>query len=91
MSGFWIRIAPTGCVEGSVYASALKADSSEEAHREFTPRVGDRRRETQEGWRHDRVERDEWKRRAKPCLMGECRHPDYQGRPLADVPTGGAL
>lgn len=65
---FWIRIHPSGCVIGSVYPSALKADTADAAHKEFTPRAADRRRETAEGYRHERITHDEWKRRAEPCL-----------------------
>lgn len=71
---FWIRINPAGCVTGSVYPSALKTDTTDGAHKEFTPRAADRRRETAEGWRHERVDGDEWNRRAKPCFTGHCRH-----------------
>lgn len=71
--GFWIRIAPNGCVTGSVYASMV-GDLQEDAHKEFTPKVADRRREASEGWRHERVDRAEWQRRARPCLLGECQH-----------------
>lgn len=74
---FWIRINPAGCVEGSVYPSALKTDTAEDAHKEFTPRAADRRRETAQGWRHERISHDEWKRRAEPCLTGRCAHRTY--------------
>lgn len=90
MSGFWIRIAPTGCVYGSIHEESV-GQLNDDAHKEFTPRIADRRREAAEGWRHELVSRHEWDRRAKPCLHGECRHPDYQGRTLVDVPTGEAL
>lgn len=71
---FWIRIDPDGCVTGSVYPSALTADTAAAAHKEFTSRVADRRRETAQGWRHERIGRDEWQRRARPCLTGTCTH-----------------
>jgi hypothetical protein len=74
MSGFWIRIDPKGCVIGSVYASVLETDDARGAHKEFTETVADREREIAEGYRHERVERPEWQRRAKPCLLGQCQH-----------------
>lgn len=84
MAGFWIRIAPTGCVYGSVHEESVGA-LAEDAHKEFTPRIADRRREAAEGWRHELVGRDEWKRRAEPCFRGRCTHGSYQGRDVADV------
>lgn len=74
MSGFWIRINPQGCVEGSVYASVLAEDSAQGAHARFVPERPTRLYEAAHGWRHERVDRDEWDRRAKPCLLGECNH-----------------
>lgn len=71
--GFWIRIAPNGCVFGSVLENAV-GPLAEDAHKEFTPRVADRRREAAQGWRHELVGREEWKRRAEPCLRGQCGH-----------------
>ena len=70
---FWIRRNPTGCVTGSVrveYVGLLTDD----AHKEFTPRIADRRREAAEGWRHELMTRDEWDRHAKPCLLRQCNH-----------------
>lgn len=83
MSGFWIRIDPVGHVVGSVYASVV-GDLAEDAHKQFTPKVTDRRREASEGYQHERVERGEWQRRARPCLLRECRH--YSWRNVKDVP-----
>lgn len=83
MAGFWIRIAPTGCVYGSVHEESV-GQLAEDAHKEFTPRIADRRREAAEGWRHELVGRDEWKRRAEPCFMGRCSHASYQGRAVED-------
>ncbi|MFE5368109.1 hypothetical protein [Streptomyces mirabilis] len=71
---FWIRINPQGCVTGSVYASALGEDSTEGAHAEFVPERPTRLYEAAHGWRHERVDRAEWKRRAEPCLVGDCQH-----------------
>jgi hypothetical protein len=73
MAGFWIRINPQGCVYGSV-AEEYVGPLAEDAHKEFTPRVADRRREAAQGWRHELVGRTEWERRAKPCLLGACQH-----------------
>lgn len=84
MSGFWIRIAPTGCVYGSVLEEYV-GPLAEDAHKEFTPKVADRRKEAAAGWRHELVGREEWKRRAEPCLVNRCNHPSYQGRALADL------
>ncbi|MFB7162283.1 hypothetical protein [Streptomyces sp. NPDC056242] len=74
MAGFWIRINPNGCVIGSVYASVLETDDARGAHEEFTPAPADRDRESAEGYRHERVHRLEWQRRAKPCLLRQCNH-----------------
>lgn len=73
MAGFWIRIDPTGCVDGSIHEEIV-GPLAEDAHKEFTPRVADRRREAALGWRHELVTRAEWNRRAKPCLLRQCRH-----------------
>ena len=70
---FWIRIAPDGCVHGSALGEYV-GTLAEDAHKEFTPRVKDRRREAAEGWRHELVGHDEWKRRAEPCLLRKCGH-----------------
>lgn len=70
---FWIRINPQGCVEGSAlgeYVGPLVDD----AHKQFTPKIRDRRREAAEGYRHELVGHDEWRQRAEPCLMGQCEH-----------------
>jgi hypothetical protein len=70
---FWIRINPQGCVEGSAlgeYVGPLVDD----AHKQFTPRIRDRRREAAEGYRHELVGHAEWKTRAEPCLRGQCEH-----------------
>jgi len=74
VSGFWIRINPQGCVEGSVYASFLNEDSAQGAHAEFVPERATRLYEAAHGWRHERVDRAEWERRAEPCLRGDCQH-----------------
>lgn len=73
MAGFWIRIDPSGCVHGSVLEEYV-GPLAEDAHKEFTPRVADRRREAAQGWRHELVGREEWKRRAQPCLTGCRKH-----------------
>ena len=86
--GFWIRIDPAGCVFGSVREDFV-GSLAEDAHKEFTPKVADRRREAAEGWRLELVGRNEWDRRAKPCLMGECDH--LAGRRVQTVQTGGVL
>lgn len=73
---FWIRINPEGCVTGSVLADYV-GQLTEDAHKEFTPRVADRRKEATAGWRHELVKYDEWTRRAQPCLVRQCSHPQY--------------
>ncbi|MGW2844412.1 hypothetical protein [Streptomyces sp. NPDC001274] len=70
---FWIRITPEGCVTGSVLAAYI-GQLAEDAHKEFTPRIADRRKEAAAGWRHELIGRDEWARRARPCLTGQCSH-----------------
>ncbi|MFJ2279168.1 hypothetical protein ACIOEZ_34030 [Streptomyces sp. NPDC087866] len=71
---FWIRINPEGCVTGSVLA-AYVGRLAEDAHKEFTPRIADRRKEAAAGWQHELIGHDEWTRRAKPCLTWQCSHP----------------
>jgi hypothetical protein len=70
---FWIRINPQGCVEGSALGEYV-GPLVEDAHKQFTPRVRDRRREAAEGYRHELVGHDEWRQRAEPCLLGQCQH-----------------
>jgi hypothetical protein len=70
---FWIRINPQGCVTGSALGEYI-GRLVEDAHKEFTPRVADRRREAAEGWRHELVGHEEWKQRAETCLRGRCSH-----------------
>lgn len=74
-AGFWIRIHPSGCVHGSVLEEYV-GPLAEDAHKEFTPKVADRRKEAATGWRYELVGRTEWDRRAKPCLTGKCNHRD---------------
>lgn len=73
MSGCWIRIAPNGCIRGSVHEDFV-GQLAEDAHKEFTPLIKDRRREATEGWRHELISLDEWDRRARACLTGRCQH-----------------
>ena len=70
---FWIRIDPRGHVEGSALGEYV-GPLVEDAHKQFTPRVRDRRREATEGYRHELVSHDEWKQRAELCLRGQCQH-----------------
>ena len=70
---FWIRIDPQGHVEGSALGEYV-GPLVEDAHKQFTPRVRDRRREAVEGYRHELVGHDEWKQRAEACLRGQCQH-----------------
>jgi len=70
---FWVRYNPAGCATGSVrvaYVGLLPDD----AHKEFTPKVADRRREAAEGWRHELADRARWDTEARPCLMNRCTH-----------------
>lgn len=70
---FWVQFNPSGCAVGSVLAGVVGA-SAEDAHKRFTPKAADRRRETTEGYRHELLVHDEWKRRAEPCFLGRCNH-----------------
>lgn len=79
---FWIRINPAGCVTGSAREDFV-GPLAEDAHKEFTPRVADRRREAREGWQHELIGRTEWERRAKPCILGRCDHAG--DKPVTDV------
>jgi hypothetical protein len=55
---FFILINSAGCVRGSAYPSA--ADDLAE--------------NMPASWRIEQVSSEEWDRRAKPCLSGECDH-----------------
>lgn len=57
-STFLIMIDADGCVRGSAYPSA--ADDLAEGMKP--------------GWRIEQVGRNEWERRAEPCLRGACEH-----------------
>jgi hypothetical protein len=72
----WIRIDPTGCVDGSVLpvCGTDIVGSPQDAHTHFTPRARDRDREARQGWRHELVSHDRWKAEAEPCLRGKCEH-----------------
>lgn len=72
MPGFWLRIDPSGCVDGSVREDAV-GQLTEDAHKVFTPRVADRRREAAAGWRHELVDCAGFDA-IKPCLYGKCDH-----------------
>jgi hypothetical protein len=80
---FWIRISPPGCVTGSVLEEFV-GPLAEDAHKEFTPRIADRRREAREGWRHELIGHAEWVRRAQPCISGRCHHGPGT-KPVTDV------
>jgi hypothetical protein len=69
---FGIRIDPDGCTVGSTYAG--QHDTADKIHESFTPDAADRHRERGEGWRHEVITHEEWKRRAEPCLTGRCDH-----------------
>lgn len=87
-NGFWIRFDPAGCATGSVREDSV-GQLAEDAHKEFTPRVADRRREAQDGWRHVLMDGAGFDA-VKPCLLGRCDH--LAGRRVQDVQTtGGTL
>jgi len=81
---FWIRITPAGCVTGSVLEEYV-GPLAEDAHKEFTTRVADRRREAREGWKHELVGHAEWVRRAEPCISGRCDHVAGSAKKAQDV------
>lgn len=87
MKEFWIRLDPSGCATGSVRTDSVGL-LPEDAHKEFTPKVADRRREAQAGWRHELVDHAGFDA-VKPCLRGRCDH--VAGRRVEAVQTGGAL
>lgn len=69
---FIIRVNPNGCVEGSTRVSSTT--TIEDAHKKWTPRIADRRREHAAGWQHMMVNGTQWRQQAGPCLHGECTH-----------------
>lgn len=81
---FWIRINPHGCVTGSVRADFIGL-LQDDAHKEFTPRIADRRREAREGWKHELIDHEEWTRRAEPCIRGRCGHLAGNGKKAQTV------
>lgn len=70
---FWVRYDPKGHAEGSLLAGMV-GPLAEDAHKHFTPRVRDRRREAAEGYTHLLLTSDEWDTKARPCLLGDCGH-----------------
>jgi hypothetical protein len=73
---FWARIDPSGCVAGTARTESV-GFLPDDAHKEFTPRIADRRREAAEGWRHELMSRAQWEQRALPCLRSKCGHDRY--------------
>lgn len=69
---FWLRFNARGCVTGSVLAEYV-GPLAEDAHKEFTPKVADRRREAAQGVRFELVDQAGFSR-ALPCIRGECDH-----------------
>ncbi|GAA1110691.1 hypothetical protein [Streptomyces javensis] len=69
----WVRFAPTGCAVSSTYVDSVGA-LAEDAHKQFVPKVADRRREAAEGWAMERLTKQEWRERALPCFQGTCTH-----------------
>ena len=57
-NAFWVLIAPSGHVSGSAYETAAHLLAED----------------APTGFRLEKVSRDEWDRRARPCLLGECNH-----------------
>jgi hypothetical protein len=69
---YWVRFNPHGCAVSSCtvdFAGPLESD----AHRMFTPKVADRRREAAEGWWMGKVDQDGLDELV-PCLRGRCKH-----------------
>jgi hypothetical protein len=57
----------------------------DDAHREFTPKVADRRREAAAGWRHELVDRARWDAEVVQCLRGRCTHTTETAGEASDV------
>ncbi|MFF2571140.1 hypothetical protein [Streptomyces sp. NPDC058084] len=81
MSDRWVRFDPVGCARSSLYVDEV-GPLAEDAYRQVVPRVADRRREAAAGWTMERLTRQEWSERARPCFTGSCSHP------IAPEPVG---
>lgn len=71
-SDHWLRVAPDGCVHGSLLGAC--AEDASQAHAQFTPDAARRAQEAQGGWAIDYVGVKEWEERAQPCLRLRCHH-----------------
>ncbi|MFB7649376.1 hypothetical protein ACFC0S_16040 [Streptomyces sp. NPDC056084] len=68
----WVRFDPAGCAHSSAHVAAVPL--AEDAYRRAVPRIADRRREAAAGWTLERLTKEQWRERAKPCLTGACAH-----------------
>ncbi|MDX3165954.1 hypothetical protein PV516_19390 [Streptomyces scabiei] len=73
VSDHWVRFDPQGCAQSSSYVDEI-GPLAEDAHKQFVPKVADRRREAAEGWTTERLTKQEWRERALPCFKGACSH-----------------
>jgi hypothetical protein len=72
-SEHWVRFDPQGCAQSSSYVDEV-GPLAEDAYKRIVPRIADRRQEAADGWTMQRLTKQEWRERAKPCLLGTCTH-----------------
>ncbi|WP_158813196.1 hypothetical protein [Streptomyces rimosus] len=68
----WVLFDADGCAEGSLFGRC--AVDEEQAHQELRPLKRDRDREARRGYQVRLLTREQWRRDAKPCLLGRCEH-----------------
>lgn len=68
----WVLFGPNDCAYGSEYGDG--ASSSDQAHKNFTPRQRDRDKQTRQGYRVELLSKDQWRQQAGPCFYGTCQH-----------------
>ncbi|MCZ0983878.1 hypothetical protein O1L60_44755 [Streptomyces diastatochromogenes] len=69
----WVRFDPAGCAHSSTHVDEVPL--AEDAYRRAVPKIADRRREAAAGWTMERLTKQAWRERAKPCFTGSCTHP----------------
>ncbi|WP_282790844.1 hypothetical protein [Streptomyces sp. CC224B] len=77
----WVLFGPDDCAYASEYGDA--AAGPEEAHRNFTPRVRERDRQTRQGYHVELLSKKQWREQAGPCFYGTCTHQPTRSEAVA--------
>ncbi|MEU3399404.1 hypothetical protein [Streptomyces filamentosus] len=72
-SDHWVRFDPAGCAQSSAHVDEV-GPLAEDAYKHVVPKVADRRREAAAGWTMQRLTKEEWRERARPCFVRACGH-----------------